>query len=227
METPINFNTRFIEVASGEYPLTFQAIKQKNSLTSFAAEPTVEQLDAMGYAVVQPVATPAGDVVTEAAPLLKADGTYEQVYEVRAFNAEELAQQLAMKKSELNNSIRMLRAQALEKGAPFDFGGVFGVQHIQLRDGDRPNIIGLRFKADALLAAASTDQMSVRTFENVLVSMSASQFMDMSWKYMSAFETVMGTSWHYEDLIGAAISLDDLPVLPASFSPDVQVIAAA
>ena len=227
METPISFNTRFIEVASGEYPLTFQGIKAKNPLTSFATDPTAEQLEAMGYDVVQPVATPAGDILTEAPPLLKEDGTYEQVYVVRAFNAEEIAQRLEMKKSELNNSIRMLRNQALEKGAAFDFGGAFGVQHVQLRDGDRANIIGLRFKAEALLAAASTDMMAVRTFENKLVPMTAGQFMDMSWKFMSAFETVMGTAWHYEDMISAAELDEELPVLPESFTPDAQSLAAA
>jgi hypothetical protein len=227
LETQINFNTRFIEVASGEYPLTFQSIKAKNPLTSFASEPTAEQLAAMGYEVVKPIATPAGDVVTEGAPVLNEDGTYEQVYVVRAFNAEEVAQRLAMKQSELNNTTRILRDQALNKGAPFDFGGAFGVQHIQMRDGDRANVIGLRFKAEALLAAASTDMMGIRTFENVLVPLTASQFMDMSWKFMSAFETVMGTAWHYEDLIKAAVAEAELPALPETFTPAAQALAAA
>lgn len=227
MDTPISFNTRFIEIETGEYPLTFQAIKAKHPLTSFAAEPTAGQLDGMGYAVVNPVEMPVGDVVTEGEPLLKEDGSYEQVFVVRAFTEEELALRLKMSQAELMTKLRVLRDEALEKGAPFDFGGNFGVQHVQLRDGDRANVIGLRFKAEALLDAGSSDLMGVRTFENVRVPLTAGQFMDLSWKYMAAFEAVMDNSWHYEDLIKASDSIVELPALPESLTPDTQGLAAA
>jgi hypothetical protein len=69
--------------------------------------------------------------------------------------------------------------------------------------------------------------MSVRTFENKIVTLTAAQFLDVSWKFMSAFETVMGTAWHYEDLTAASDLVEELPVLPESFTPAVQSLAAA
>lgn len=227
METPISFNTRLIHAESGDYPLTFASIKNRHPLTSFAAEPTAEQLLALGYHVVTEILAPLGDVVLEGAPELQADGTYKQTYTVRAFNADEQAQRLSMKQLELANQISTLKNDSLTKGAPFDFGGAYGVQHVQMRDGDRANIIGLRFKADAIVAAGTADMMSVRTGENNLVPLTANQFLDLSWKFMSAFEAVMGTAWHYEDLVKAAIAAEELPELPADFTPEVQSLVAA
>jgi hypothetical protein len=227
LETPISFNTRFIHVESGDYPLTFASIKSRHPLTSFAADPSAEQLKELGYHVVTEILAPVGDVVLEGVPELQEDGSYKQTYTVRAFNEDEIKQRLSMKQIDLENQITVLKNAALVKGAPFNFGGDFGVQHVQMRDGDRANIIGLRFKADAIVAAGADTMMGVRTGENNLVPVTAAQFLDLSWKFMSAFEAVMGTAWHYEDLVKAADAAEDLPELPADFTPEVQSLVAA
>lgn len=220
MTIEINGATRFIEAASGDYPLTFQAIKQRFPNSSFPSEPSYELMVSIGYFAVLPSARPDGDVVFEVQPVLREDGFYEQAFGVRPFTPEEIAAYLATQQTSKLSEVSILRASALAVGAPIDFGGVYGVQHIQLRDTDRVNILGLRIKANAMIAGSSTDTIKVRTYENSSVPLTAQQVIDLSWKVLAAYESIMTKAWDFQDLIKAAETLAELPVLPPSFTPD-------
>lgn len=226
MSTPVDFSIRFIAAETGEYPLTIAMIKAKHPLTSFPSEPTAELFEDMGYHVVQPSAVPAGDVVTEVAPVLGEDGIYRQAYESRNFSAEEVSANLQTEQGSRRSSLMMKRTTALEKGAPIDFGGTIGLQHVQLRDGDRANIIGLRIDSESAITAGNVDYTGVRTYENVFVPLTHQQMVDLSWKVLSAYKEIMMISWNYEDLIKAAETLAELPALPEEIVPTPQAILA-
>jgi hypothetical protein len=213
LDNVITFSTRLIHAESGTYPLTFNGIKARHPQTSFPSEPTAEMLESLGYFVVKPTASPSGDVVTELAPVKNAEGQYEEVYEVRAFNEAELQSRLETRKNEVLTELNTMRARQLEIGAPIDFGGDFGVQHIQLRDGDRANIIGLRIEAQLNVDAGVEEMMGIRTYENVLVPLTPAQVLQVSMTVLASYKVIMGTTWYYQDMIKDALTLADIPSL--------------
>lgn len=223
----ITFATRLIYAETGEYPLSFSTVKARNPNTSFPMEPTSDVLEDMGYFVVHPTAAPSGDVVTEIDPGFNAEGQYVQEYAVRSFNADEIAQQVKTRQFELLQEVTRLRDSSIVTGVPINFGGDFGVQHIQVRDGDRANIIGLRIEAQLAKDAGSTDLMGVRSFENVTVPMTNDQVIDMSIKALNGYRAIMSKCWHFQDMVKASETMADFPELPADFKPDVQDVVPA
>lgn len=225
MNNYITNDTVFIYTVSGEYPLTFDKVKKLFLSESATKENvTLEELKNVGIQIVYPVVKPKGDVVHEMYPVLRLDGTYTQSFSARAFTSEEIAQTFSLKKQELLTQVSVLKEKSLEAGAPIDFGGNYGIQHVQMRSGDRANILGLRVKAEKLIAENSNEMMAIRTFENNVVPVTADQMLQISWKILGAYEEVMGTAWHYEDLIKASETIGDLPTLPGALTPSEQSV---
>ena len=207
--TKLTGNESFIQVATGEYPLSFFQVRRKMPNVIFGSEVTAEQIAAMGFEVVQPAERPVGDIVVALAPA-KVDGVYKQQYEVRSFTAEELETQLRQKKRNLISRIDNKLSRDLEKGFAYDFGGEHGVLHIQLRDGDRANLAGMR-----AMAADFPDQAQpFRTYENTIVMLTSQQVVTMTQAAHGGYLELLGAAWGLKDQVERATTEAELPEVP-------------
>lgn len=152
--------------------------------------------------------TPNNEVNTEDAQVLK----------VRAFLEVENNKQFLLKQQMLLDKLPRLKTKSLERGLAVDFGGLYGVQHVQMRDGDRANMLGLRIQAEMLIANGLPNMMGIRTSENVWVPLSPEDTLDLSWKILSGYVGTMQLAWDFEDMVRSALTLSDLPDLPEFFA---------
>ena len=82
----------YINTETLESPLTLRQVRQAVPNVSLPKQPDETTLNALGFAKVQPVERPAGDVVTESTPAQQADGTWQQTWGVRDYTPEEIEQ---------------------------------------------------------------------------------------------------------------------------------------
>lgn len=214
--TTINASTRLIKIgAEGQpntYPVFMGQVRQDNPNISFPDETEEEYLNGLGYFVVQDVAQPAGDVVTEGDPVFAA-GVWSQAWNVRSFTTDEVASQLASTKSTMMSDIANKLTAALEKGFSFAFSDVPG--HVQLRDGDRGNIASARIRADKLVTQGVTDAvMPFRDWENVTHMCTPEQIVTLSDDAYEAYLGFLGAGWALKDAVTNAATAADLPVVP-------------
>lgn len=203
-------NEVFIDIASKEYPLSFAAIRHKNPNMLIGVGATTDLMRTLGYEVVQQVERPVGDVVTEESPV-KTETGYIQVFSVRAFTEEEANERLARAKRLFADKVDSMLKSALEKGVKFDFGAPHGELHVQLRDKDRLNIIGMRALANEGVAS-----QPFRTYENINLVLTAEQVLDMASAAHTGYLTLLGVAWGLKDQIVNAPSEEAIPVLPDS-----------
>lgn len=205
--------TQLININTQAYPVTLSQVKRDMPNRSFPLEPTDAQLLELGYAMVNLLAKPEGDVVSEAVPVLT-DGIYTQAWDVRSYNEAETAQQLVDKKRTLIYTLENLRDAKLAQGAPFVFPDG-ATNNIQLRDGDRANLTGLRIQADHLNTSGVTDPVfKFRTYENKIYQLTPQQLIDVTNSALSAYVAVMDGVWILKDQIKAAGTAEELPELP-------------
>lgn len=218
--TTINASTRLIKIgAEGQantYPVYMGQVRQDNPNISFPDETEEEYLNGLGYFIVQEVAQPTGDVVTEGDPVF-ANGVWTQVWNVRTFTADELASQLDVTKTAMMADITNKLTAALEKGFSFAFSDVAG--HVQLRDGDRGNIASARIRADKLVTQGVTDAvMPFRDWENVTHMCTPAQIVDLSDAAYEAYLGFLGAGWTLKDAVTKAATAADLPAVPAEIT---------
>lgn len=202
-------NESFIQVATGEYPLSFFQVRRKMPNVIFGNEVTTEQISAMGFEVVHPGERPTGDVVAELQPA-KIDGIYKQQYEVRSFTAEELEVRLQQKKQNLISLVNNKLMRDLQKGFAYDFGGEHGVMHIQLRDSDRANLTGMR----AMAADFPEKAQPFRTYENAIVMLTSQQVVAMAQAAHGGYLALLSGVWGLKDQIERAATEAELPEVP-------------
>lgn len=208
----INNSTLLINVVTGEYPAYLGKVRRDNPNVSLPQEPSEELLSSLGYAVVAKVDRPQGDVVTEGTPV-EVDGKYVQVFEVRDFNAEELAQQLESKKQELHAKVNNMRNAELNAG--FEHISATGaVFTVQTRLEDRLNLMYLNMVAQQMIAAGDETPQVFRSAENVTQMLTPSELLAMSVEALNHYRNVLGASWTLKDQIDATQSADQLPVIP-------------
>ena len=84
-----------INLTTSAYPASLWQVRQDNPNVSFPAMPSDEDLAPFGYANVYPAPQPTCDQrierIEEAAPAVDADGTWQQVWNLRTATAEEVA----------------------------------------------------------------------------------------------------------------------------------------
>lgn len=204
-------NESFIQVATGEYPLSFFKVRRKMPNVIFGNEVTTEQITAMGFEVVHPGERPTGDVVAELQPA-KVDGIYKQQYEVRSFTAEELEVRLQQKKQNLISLVNNKLMRDLQKGFAYDFGGEHGVMHIQLRDSDRANLTGMR----AMAADSPEKEQPFRTYENAIVMLTSQQVIAMAQAAHGGYLALLSAVWGLKDQIERAATEAELPEVPVA-----------
>lgn len=209
----INQSTRFIVIATGEFPLTLAEIRLRHPNISYGTSADEVFFKALGYSVIQPTEKPTGDVVTEAPPLLQ-DGVYIQQWTARAFTDEEMNAQVATRVMEINVDVDRALTAALEKGVAFDFGDI-GTLHIQMRAEDRINISGLKQAAEYAIQNGLPDKVfRIRTYENVVVEVMAVDLVSMAWTYLDSFSALMEKAWKIKDDAKVAQTMAELPALP-------------
>lgn len=203
-------NEVFIDIATKEYPLSLAAIRQKNKHKMIGTGATTDLMRTLGYEVVQQVERPVGDVVVEETPV-KTETGYIQVYSVRAFTQEETIERLVRAKRLFGDKVDSMLETALEKGVKFDFGAPHGELHVQMRDKDRLNIIGMR-----TLANEGIGSQPFRTYENVNLVLTAEKVIAMAAAVHNGYLALLGAAWTLKDQIAAAPSEEEIPVLPDS-----------
>lgn len=212
----INGSTQLIKIETGEYPVYISKVRRDNTNVSLPIEPSEELLLSLGYAVVNPVARPEGDVVLEGTPQL-VDGKYVQVWDVRSFSEEEIAQQLEKKKYDLNRNVMEMRDKELDQG--FEHitasGEVFGVQ---TRLEDRVNMLYLNMNAEKMVATGDETLQEFRSTENITYMLTPSEMVAMTNEALGFYKRILGASWVLKDLISAANTIAELPVLPAKLA---------
>ena len=200
---------KFIEVATGNYPLSFSEIARKLPNVLFGANVDVEELAALGFREVIAEDHAEGDVATEVTPV-EIDGVYKQQWEVRSFTEEELDTKLNVRKAELREQVAALSDSALVSGVPYDFGGAYGIKSIQLRDGDRANLGGMR----QIAKDHPEIPQRFRTFENVIVPLDADGVLSMTLAALYAYNGILDKAWQLKDAIETATTEAELPELP-------------
>lgn len=217
----ITSNTRYIKVATKAFPLSLDFIRSENLSFSIPTPPTLEMVQELGYEPIHPTTEPIGDVVTEIEPVKNEDGEYQQTFSVRAFTTAELQQRLDVTKTELLAVIDTLTIEALAKGLPVDFGGDDGIQHIQLRDTDRVNLVALHVQATmAVAAGVDPGIFGFRTLENNWVETTPAQMLKLTMDASSGYSHIMQKKWHFQGQLAAVIVGGALPALPESMEPD-------
>ena len=210
----INASTAMLKLATGEYPVYFQRVRQDFPEVSFPENPTEDCLGDYGFAVVYPTVRPTGDVVTEGTPTL-IDGVYNQAWSVREYTPAELDVRLVELKRTMADQVLVLREKDLAGGFIYqkDEVTIFGVQ---LRPEDRMNLLILKGHAQFLLAANATDTTVFRSTENVGYPLSPAELLAMCDAALVAGMSIYAVSWVLKDQIEAATTLAELPTIPAT-----------
>ena len=208
----ITNSDRLIRVSDETYPLYLSQIRRQLQNVSLPNTPTVEQLSSRGYEVVQDTTKPVGDVVTEGQPTL-IDGVWYRTYTARSYTQAELDSQLTTKKQELYTKIVNKTTSLLETGVEFDFGGENGTQHIQLRDGDRANLAGLRIQAENRIAASDNNPFIFRTLENNNIVMSPEEIIVMTDAALVGYYGILNQIWTLKDQVDNATTVAELPTI--------------
>ena len=216
-EAPVTVSSvdMIIEVATKLYQVSLDLIRLKHPLCSFARNPYLVDLEALGYALVRPTMKPEGDVITEGKPELKEGGWY-RTWIARDWTEEELHAQLVQKKAELNSMVMTVRADDFEMGVAYSPSE--GVEfNVQLRAEDRINLVLLNTQARAAIAAEDETLEQFRSYENKTFELTPQQLVDMTDKALVGIKSIYRKSWELKDQIDTATKLADLPSVPHTF----------
>lgn len=175
----------YIHVESGEYPLYEGDIRARSNNVSFPEVITDVMAKMVGFEVVEPTETPTGDVVSEGAPVL-VNGKYQQSWNVRPFNTQELGAQLDQQ-----------REQAISAGVPYTFSN--GVEdHVQITDRDMTILTMIQVRARANVDDPAYRQI-FRSLENNIYQLTAQEVIDMTEFVFDCIQTVYTESWNSKD----------------------------
>ena len=213
---------RLINVLTGEFNLTLDDFRNVNRNLLFGETITEDTLATLGYAVIikrQPES--AGDYY-EGTPV-EINGQYYQNWVLRIKTPEEEAADLRSAKNSYLTSLDALKQQALGRGVPYNFGttGAPDFSHIQVRDGDRANILGIVEQSRRDPAT----QQYLRTYENKLQPLDEEAVGKVSDAALKGYLAIMQGVWSMQASIEAASTIKDLPIIPANLRDFYVTIA--
>lgn len=202
-------DARFIDINTLDFPLTFNDVKRKTLNTFWGTEVSADELLSAGFALIIPSPKPEGDVVTEVEPNL-IDGQFIQAWQARSYTPEEKKAFLDKVKFNKLNTIESLKSRCLAKGYPYQFSnGVY--YHIQMRDSDRTNILGL-----SEMSARNPDvTLKFRTYENITVTLTSEDLVTMSDMVGMAYSSLMEVLWGLKDRIESAVEESQISNIPS------------
>lgn len=209
--TTVTRLTRLIHAETGTYPLFMDNLSAYAPHTAFGPTTDAETLIEFGLEIVKEVPAPVNDVVTEGTPE-EVDGEWRQTWIARSYSDIEKAEKLASAKSLLQGQVESMRVTQFEHGFPHTFGE--NVYHVQIRNTDRANLLGLRTVAKEVVAAGGDMTFSFRVYENVAVDLSAAEMVSVADAAFAATTIGYAKTWAVKDGAEAATSLEELPPLP-------------
>jgi len=174
--------------------------------------PTVDSdlLFELGFEVVEDTPVPTGDVVTEGTPELR-EGTWHQTWVVRSYSEVEAATRLANAKATLQAQAETMRVTQFDRGFPHTFGE--NVYHVQIRNTDRSNLLGLRTVAKEVVEAGGEMNFSFRVYENVVVNINAAEMVAVADAAFVAANVGYQKTWAVKDGARDATTIEELPPL--------------
>lgn len=197
-----------IRVRDNLWPCTIATMRSEFPGVSFPQSPSVETCRKRGYEVVHPAPPPEGDVVVEVQPTL-IDGVWTQTWTSSDFTEEQITQMVSERRDRLTQAIKAQGERNLNKGMEYNFGEV--VEHIQIRDADRVNLIGLRIKAEQAIAAGSSEtKWMFRTFENNMHQLDSAQMVALTDQVLVKYYEIKEPEWFWIDLVTGTQSLTEL-----------------
>lgn len=223
MSNIVTQSTLLIEIATGKYPCRLSEVREAVYPATFAREPEEKTLIELGYGIVVPNSPPPGDVVTEGEPIASATpGYYDQGWNIRSFTPEELATNLEQAKLAATSLVDLRRNEALERGYKFTFEDETE-GHIQLRDGDRVNVLAYRVWAVEAKAAGALDRIFTwRVRENVSKELMTEGMIRMADECGIQYEKIMNLAWVLKDQIAAATTIAEIPEVPEILAPQAS-----
>lgn len=209
---------RLYRPSTDEYPVYMSTVKVRHPEVTFPNAVYESDIIPLGYHVVRSSSPPDFDgVVTEGKPVL-VDGLYYQSWNTRAHTPEEHAVILNEKKRILSSSVNEQRGRELNDGMAYTFPDN-DVLHVNLHPYDRITLLGLRSEAQSYFTDLEPDPptplIDFRTAENITKQLTPRQMHDLSDAALYHLKTLYSTSWYYKDLIDAATTVAELPVIPS------------
>lgn len=208
--TTVNQQTRLIHPDTGAYPLFMSNLATYAPFTAFGSTTDTETLLTFGLELVNTVPAPVGDVVSEGPPE-KVDGAWRQTWISRTFSEVEMASKLEAAKTLLQSQAETMRLQQFDRGFPYTFGET--VYHVQIRNTDRSNLLGLRTVAKEVVTAGGEMTFSFRVFENVVVNITATEMVAVADAAFVAANIGYQKTWAVKDGADLATTLEELPKL--------------
>lgn len=203
--TLIQADTKLIHIASQTYPVLYKDLSTRHPGTAFPPTASESLMSAFGYAYVNPTTQPEGNYVEGVPHYL--DGKYYQTW--TPANKEDMEKTLAKAKAKLLDVVEQNRQRLMQKGFKWRFGQT--IEHVQLRDGDRANLAGLRIDADLRIRNQDTTPYYFRTYENQTHAMTPVALVEMTKEALVQYQTLLGRTWLNQGTIQSAETLEALP----------------
>lgn len=116
------------------------------------------------------------------------------------------------------------REQAFSEGVPFDFDGT--PDRIQVRDGDRANILGVLMAAERDIAAGRDITRPFRSASNVTYQLTPAQMVSLGETALAGIDAIYQASWDKKDQVKSLVdgfeSGDDLEAVLAQIQAIVD-----
>lgn len=162
----------------------------------------------------------------EITPKQAEDGRWYQTWEEYIPSQEEINSQYEVDRRACYDEIKATLGRYMDGGVQVDFGGETGVLHLQIRDTDRINMLGLKDEADDLVKDGKGDEVLIlRTSENINVEIMAEDFVKLTRGYRNVYKAMMAWSWNWSDQVRVLQVGDAFPEIPATIDLETIVIA--
>lgn len=206
-------SSNLIRVLTDEFNLSLRDIRAVHREIIWGTHVTEECIMELGYAVVQPRPPVGEGNFIEITPVLE-DGLYYQNWVLKVLTPEEIEQKLQHDKATALVVVKDYVSQSIDRGAGFNFGTeeAPNVLSVQIRDQDRLNILGM-----SVMGKRNPEMVQLfRTAENVMVTVTGEQMIEMSDLAYKAYVAIKGAEWALIDQIQSADSVEAFPELPTS-----------
>lgn len=209
----VSDRTRLIRIQTSEYNLTMHDVRRRYLEIIWGTDVTEEFLKTLGYAVINSRAAPGVDFV-ETNPV-EEDGVYYQGWKEIVPQPIDVEAEFKALKEEMMDTINGFVSDSMAHGVSFNFGSEEepNILHIQIRDVDRVNILGMSIKSSQEDGAIQY----FRTRENVTISVTAEQIRAMGDRIHEGYLAIKGAEWTLDDGIRGAEDKSTIPHIPSNF----------
>jgi hypothetical protein len=210
--------SKLLDIHNGRYPVYLTDMRAKYPQVSLSEGLDDSKLAPYQYALVREIEPPEGHVVIEGFPVHDpVQQIYKQVWHAFPPGSGQYQAALDKAKDALYAKIRDVRTSTAAKGRLYEFPD--GQQlHVQMRDEDKTNVLGLRITADDLLAQGINEAvLEFRTYEDINIPVTPEQMRELASWYFQNITALMQASWEMVNQVKQAQTFETLPEIPESF----------